>query len=368
MLKWQRFCERREEPALAFRGRKRLFTRSHAGILYAGTDRGSVMRQVGGFLVLAFTALLPWLGPASAQNWPTRPVTMVVPFAAGGGTDVLGRILGRRLSEVLGQQVIIENVGGAGGMVGSSRVAKAPPDGYQFVVGSRADAINQTLYKNPLYNLRTDLLPVVLVADQPTVMVARKDFPAANLREFIDYAKKNQSTMQFGSAGAGSTGFIDCSLFNAAIGVNITHVPYRGGGPAMQDLIAGRIDYFCTLTGTAVPQIRSVLIKAVAVFTPDRAPMLPNVPSAREQGFTAVEASTWFGFFVPKGTPTSIVQRLRDATVETMETKSVQEQLLTSGAIVVAPERRSTEYLRRFVDTEIEKNGAPIKAAGISME
>src|SRR5262245_49479235 len=139
--------------------------------------------------------------PAPAQTWPTRPVTMVVPFAAGGGTDVLGRIIGRRLGELLGQQVIIENVGGAGGMVGSARVVKAPPDGYQFVLGSRADAINQTLYKNPLYNLRTDLVPVVLIADQPTVLVARKDLPVGNLQEFIAYAKANQATMQFGSAG-----------------------------------------------------------------------------------------------------------------------------------------------------------------------
>ena len=164
-------------------------------------------------------------GPAAAQSWPTRPLTMVVPFAPGGGTDVLGRIVGRRLSEVLGQQVIIENVGGAGVMVGSARVAKAAPDGYQFVLGSRADAINQTLYKNPLYNFAADLAPVVLIADQPTLLVARKDFPADNLQEFIAYAKANQSRMQMASAGAGSTGHLDCMLLNAAIGINVTHVP-----------------------------------------------------------------------------------------------------------------------------------------------
>src|SRR5712672_242112 len=151
-------------------------------------------------ILFVLAASLPCLHDAAvAQGWPSRPVTMVVPFAAGGGTDVLGRIIGQRLSEVLGQQVVIENVGGAGGMVGSARVAKAPPDGYQFVLGSRADAINQTLYKNPLYNLATDLAPVVLIADQPTLLVARKDFPADNLREFIAYAKANQDTMQFAS-------------------------------------------------------------------------------------------------------------------------------------------------------------------------
>jgi tripartite-type tricarboxylate transporter receptor subunit TctC len=306
--------------------------------------------------------------PATAQSWPTRPLSMIVPFAAGGGTDVLGRIIGKRLSEVIGQQVIIENVGGAGGMVGSARVVKAPPDGYQFVLGSRADAINQTLYKNPLYNLATDLAPVVLIADQPTVLVARKDLPVGNLREFIAYAKANQGTMQFGSAGAGSTGHVDCALLNARMGVNIAHVPYRGGGPAMQDLIAGRIDYFCTLSGTIVPQIEGGLVKPIAVLTGKRAPMLPNLASAGEQGLDDFEASTWFAFFLPRQTPEPIIQKLREATVAAMETHSLQERLLEAGAIVVAPERRTPEYLQRYVASEIEKNAAPIKAAGISMD
>jgi tripartite-type tricarboxylate transporter receptor subunit TctC len=316
--------------------------------------------------VAAFATILPAMS-ASAQNWPTRPLTLVVPFAAGGGTDVLGRIVGKRLSEVLGQQVVIENVGGAGGMVGSSRVVKAAPDGYQFVLGSRADAINQTLYKNPLYSFVHDLAPVTLVADQPMVMVARKDLPVNGLKEFIAYAKANQDKMQFGSAGAGSTGHLDCLLFNNAIGVNITHVPYRGGGPAMQDLIGGRIDYYCTLTGTAVPFIENQQVKALGVFTRDRAPFLPNVPSSFEQGFTDFEASTWFGFFLPKGTPEPIIQRLREATAASLDTPAVQEQLMRAGAVVVAPERRTTEYLRQFVPKEIEKNAGPIKAAGVSM-
>jgi tripartite-type tricarboxylate transporter receptor subunit TctC len=306
--------------------------------------------------------------PLAAQSWPARPVTMVVGFAPGGGTDVLGRIIGRRLSEILGQQVVIENVGGAGGMVGSARVAKAPPDGYAFVLGSRADAINQTLYKNPLYNLVTDLAPVVLIADQPNVLVARKDLPAADLPEFIAHARKNQASMQFGSAGTGSTGHVDCARLNAAIGVSVPHVPYRGGGPAIQDLIAGRIDYFCTLSATVMPQIESNLVKPIAILTRDRAPMLPNLASAHEQGLTDFEASTWFGFFLPARTPSPIIQRLHDATVATMETPSVQERLYEVGATIVAPERRSSEYLQRFVESEIAKNAAPIKAAGIAMD
>ena len=321
-------------------------------------------------LLLAATAISfgAAANPVAAQSWPTRPVSLVVPFAAGGGTDVLGRIIGRRLGEVLGQQVVIENVGGAGGMVGSARVAKAPPDGYQFVLGSRADAINQTLYKTPLYNLTTDLVPVVLIADQPTVLVARKDLPVENLQEFIAYARKTQVVMQYGSAGAGSTGHVDCALLNATIGVDIAHVPYRGGGPAMQDLIAGRFDYFCTLSGTIVPQIESKLVKPIAVLTRERAPMLPNLASAHEQGLKDFEASTWFAFFLPSRTPAPIVQRLHEATVAAMETPALQARLLESGAIVVAADRRSPDYLRRFVDSEIEKNARPIKAAGIAMD
>jgi len=317
--------------------------------------------------ILLLACVLAGLRPAAAENWPARPLTMVVPFAAGGGTDVLGRILGRRLSEILGQQVIIENVGGAGGMVGSARVAKAQPDGYQFVLGSRADAINQTLYKNPLYNLATDLAPVALIADQPTLLVARNDLPVGNLVEFIAYARANQASMQMASAGAGSTGHLDCMLLNATIGINVTHVPYRGGGPAMQDLIAGRIDYICTLSATARQQIEGKLIKAVAILSRDRSAMLPGLASAREQGLD-FEASTWFGFFLPKGTSAPIIHKLNEATVAAIDTPSVQEQLKEVGAVAVAPERRSPGYLQKFVLSEIDNNAAPIKAAGLAID
>jgi tripartite-type tricarboxylate transporter receptor subunit TctC len=324
-------------------------------------------RRASGAIGTALAGVLLCGSPAAAQSWPARPLTMVVPFAPGGGTDVLGRIVGRRLSEILAQQVIIENVGGAGGMVGSARVAKAAPDGYQFVLGSRADAINQTLYKNPLYNFATDLAPVVLIADQPTLLVARKDLPADDLREFIAYARANQTKMQMASAGAGSTGHLDCMLLNAAIGINVTHIPYRGGGPAMQDLIAGRVDYFCTLSATAKQQLDGKLIKAIAILSRDRSGMLPDLPSAQEQGLD-FEATTWFGFFVPKGTPEPIIQKLHDATVAAMDTPSMQERLNEVGAVTVAPERRSPAYLQSFVLSEIEKNAAPIRAAGLAMD
>jgi len=219
------------------------------------------MRRLIGSLALAIVVALPGSAVAQdsskdvAKDWPNRAITLVVGFAAGGGTDVLARIVARRLSEVLGQQVIIENVGGAGGMVGSARVAKAAPDGTSIVMCTRADSINQTLYKHPLYNFLTDLVPVVLIADQPGVLITRNEFPANSLPEFIAYVKEHQATLQFASAGADSTGHIDAALLNAAIGVKVTHVPYRGGGPAMQDIIGGRVDYIVTLTGSAVPLI-----------------------------------------------------------------------------------------------------------------
>jgi len=247
-------------------------------------------------------------------------------------------------------------------------VAKAEPEGYQFVLGSRADAINQTLYKNPLYNLATDLAPVILIAEQPMVLVTRKDLPVSNLQEFITHVRKNQANMQFGSAGTGSTGHIDCALLNAAMGVNVPHIPYRGGGPAMQDLIAGRFDYFCTLSATILPQIDSNLVKAIAIFSRERSRAMPNLPTADEQSFTDLEASTWFGFFFPSHTPPSIIERLHDATVETIETPSVQARLKESATAVVAPERRSPQYLQKFVASEIERNAGPIKVAGIAIE
>jgi tripartite-type tricarboxylate transporter receptor subunit TctC len=186
-------------------------------------------------IALALCALDPAL--AAAQGWPIRPVTMVVPLAAGSGIDVLGRILAPRLSELLGQQVIVENVSGAGGMTGAPRVARAAPDGYQLLLGGTGThALNQTLYRHPLYNAAAEFAPVVLVAEQPIVLIARKELPADNLQEFITYAKANQGRMQYGSAGAGSAAHLSCVLLNAAIGINVTHVPYRGGGPAMQDL------------------------------------------------------------------------------------------------------------------------------------
>jgi len=319
-------------------------------------------------IIAAFAALVGAITPATAQDWPTRPVTMVYPFAAGSAADVLGRLFASRLSELLGQTVVFENVGGAGGMLGSNRVAKAAPDGYQFVLGGTFMVLNQALYKNPLYNAATDFAPVALVVEQPVVLIARKDFPANDLSEFIAYARTNQAKMQYGSGGVGSMPHLACELLNMAIGINTTHVPYRGGGSLMPDLIAGRIDYFCSLTALAIPQIESKTVKAITIFSKSRLPILPNLASAHEQGLSNFEINPWYAFFLPKGTPMPIVQKLREAIIATTATPAVQEKLKELGYLLVAPERRSTEYLGKFVESEVEKWAAVIKAANIKPE
>jgi tripartite-type tricarboxylate transporter receptor subunit TctC len=228
--------------------------------------------------------------------------------------------------------------------------------------------VNQSLYKNPLYNAATDFAPVMLIIEQPLILTARKDFPADNLEQFITYVRANQSRMQYGSGGAGSTPHLACALLNTTIGVEVTHVPYRGTGPAAQDLIAGRIDYMCPLGATAIPQIAAGQIKPIAILSKSRSPLLPMLASAEEQGLAGFEASTWNAAFLPKGTPRAIVQKLHDATEAAIDSGSVQEQLKNIGASVVTPERRSPEYLAQFVESEIAKWATPIKAAGIHGE
>jgi tripartite-type tricarboxylate transporter receptor subunit TctC len=328
-------------------------------------SNGEIMTRVITILAALFSAAVS----ASAQSWPTRPITMVIPLAAGGGSDGLIRIFTPRLSELLGQSVVIENVGGAGGMIGAARVAKAPPDGYQLLLGtSGTQAVNQSIYAKPLYDAATDFSPVALIFEVPQVLITKKDLPPNNLSEFIAYAKANQATMQYGSSGVGGSGHLACALLNATIGVNITHVPYRGGGPAMQDLIGGRIDYQCALANLAMPQIEGKQAKAIATLSPERSAVMPAIASLKEQGLSDFDASAWNGLFLPKDTPPAIVEKLHAAVVATMDTPSVRDRLQQFGATVVAPERRSPAYLQKFVEAEIVKWAATIKTANIQAQ
>lgn len=315
-----------------------------------------------------FAALAALAGPAQAQEFPTHPVTMVIPFAAGGPQDTIGRVVAQRMSELLGQQVVVENVGGGGGMTGSKRVADAAPDGYTMVLASvGTHAQNQSLYKKPLYNAATDFTPVAFLAETPIALITRPDLPVNNLKEFIAYAKTNQQKMQFGSAGAGSATHLGCVVLNTAMGTNITHVPYRGTGPAMQDLIGGRIDFICEIIATAKPQIDGGKVKGIAIMTAQRSSVLPNLPTAAEQG-TDVQAYTWSALFLPKGAPAAVVKKLNEAAVGAIKTKAVQEKLQSLGATVATPEQQSPEWLGKFVASEIKKWEAPIKASGVSVD
>jgi tripartite-type tricarboxylate transporter receptor subunit TctC len=320
--------------------------------------------------IITAAAALPLLtGAAIAQDWPTRPLTLIVPFAAGGGVDVSARIQAQRMSELLGQTIIVENVGAAAGMAGGQRVAKAAPDGYTFLIGNTGThAFNQSLYKKPLYNAAADFQPVGLMTESPRALIARKDLPANNLQELIAYLKANAGKAQFGSAGVGSGTHLPCVLFNLAIGVDVTHVPYRGEGPVLQDLIGGRIDYMCSTMQSGVAQVKDGNVKGIAVMAKTRGPMLPELPTTGEQGLPGVEASVWNAFFLPKGAPDSIVRKLNKAMSDTLDDPAIRKRLEELGLEIVPSERRTPEYLAKFVPEEIERWAKPVRAAGISAD
>lgn len=319
-------------------------------------------------IVAAIATVMALAGPAHAQKFPDHQLTMIIPFAAGGPTDVLGRVMAQKMGELLGQTVVVENVGGAGGMTGSKRAADAKPDGYTMVLGTvGTHAQGQTLYKKPLYNSLTDFTPVALIAEVPIALLVRKDLPAKDFKEFVAYSKANASKMQFGSAGAGSATHLGCVVLDSAMGTKITHVPYKGTGPAMQDLIGGRIDFLCEILSTAKPQIDGGSVRALAIMTSERSPVLPNLQTTKEQGLD-VQAYTWNAIYLPKGAPADIVKKLHDTAVAAMNAPAVKERLQGLGAMIVAPNRQSPEYLAKFTADEIKKWEAPIKASGISVE
>jgi tripartite-type tricarboxylate transporter receptor subunit TctC len=322
------------------------------------------------FLRLAASATaLPIISRiARAQAYPARPVTMVIPFAPGTGPDVVGRVLVPRLSEALGQQVMVENVAGLGGMTGAARVAKAAPDGYEFVLGTTATHVmNQSVYKTPLYNATTDFAPVVTIGEVPFLLFARKSLPVVDLREFVAYARANQANMKFGSGGKGSMPHLVCEIFNAAIGVSITHTPGLAAA-GLESLAAGQVDYQCPAGENAFRQYDSNSMNALAILTRDRSPNMPNLASAHEQGLTDFEVSGLFALFLPKGTPAGIIQKLHDAAVATMDTPAVVAKLKELSVMIAPPERRSPDYLQKFIEREIGKFAAVIKTAGISAD
>jgi len=317
-------------------------------------------------LVLA-AVLAP--GAAQAQPYPSRPVVMVVPYAAGGTFDVIGRIVAARMAELLGQPVIVENTTGAGGIVGVNRVISAKPDGYMILFGTvGTHAYNQSIYKKRRYDAINDFTPVTLFSEQPMVLEVRKDLPANTFAEFMALLKKDGAKMQFGSAGVGSTTHLACALLNARIGAEVTHVPYRGSAPATNDLIGGQIDYVCGNLGAATALITGKQVKALAMLSKDRSPLMPELATAHEQGLTGYDVTTWTALFLPKGAPREIVDRLVEATQAAMETPAIRARMHDIGVTGVAKERQSPEYLAKYVADEIARWEGPIKSGGLQVD
>lgn len=315
--------------------------------------------------LVVVTALVALANSAFAQEWPSRPITLVVPFAAGGGIDASARLQALHMGELLKQTIVVENIGAVAGQVGSARVAKAEPDGYTFLIGnSGTHAYSQALYKKPMYNSATDFQPVGLVTESPRILIARKDLPVNNLKEFIAYVKANEAKVQFASAGVGSGTHLPCVLLNMAMGVNPVHVPYRGEGPALQDVIAGRIDYMCATIQSGAAQAKQGNVKGIAVMAERRVSII-DLATAEEQGLPGVAATVWNGFFLPRGTPQPIVAKLNKAMSDTVDNPTVRKKLEELGLEIIPPPRRTPEYLAKFIPEEIERWTKVVKAAGI---
>ncbi len=316
--------------------------------------------------IAAFAVVAALITPASAQDWPTHPITLIVPFAPGGGIDASARLQAAAIGEALGQTIVVENVGAAAGTIGSGRVAKAAPDGYTMLIGNSGTHVySQWLYAKKPYDSLTDFKAVSMVTESPRMLVARKGLPVSNLQELIAYMKANQAKMQYASAGVGSGTHLPCALLNFTLGVNITHVPYRGEGPALQDVIADRVDYMCNTIQTGAVQARQGTVKGIAVMAPRRAAVIPNLATTGEQGLPGVEATVWNGFFLPKGTPQPIADKLHKAIETMIAREDIRKRLESLGLEILPPEQRTEAYFAKFLKEDIERWGKVIQAAGI---
>src|SRR3954449_2369525 len=302
---------------------------------------------------------------AHAQTYPSRPITLVVPFPPGGSTDAAARIMAERMRVSLGQPIVIENVGGAGGSIGVGRVARSAPDGYTFDIGQWDTRVGSIIYKLD-YDLAKDFDPNALVSTNPQLLVARKDLPANNLAELVTWMKANPGKINFvnQNAAANVTGV----LFENLTGQKVQFIPYRGAGPAMTDLISGTVDLLVVQGAVALPQIRGGKIKALANLSPQRSASMPEIPTADESGVKGLYMSGWFGFFAPKGTPKDVLAKLNAATVEALADPALQKRFMELGLDVAPREQQTPEGLAAFQKAEIEKWWPIIKAAGIGAQ
>jgi tripartite-type tricarboxylate transporter receptor subunit TctC len=301
---------------------------------------------------------------AQAQDYPAKTVTVIVPFAAGGPADVTGRIVADIFSRHLGQQFVVENVGGAGGTVGSLRAARAAADGYTLIsghMGTHAGA--PFFYPNLGYDPQKDFEPVGLIAEQPELLTVRKEIPANNLKEFVAYAKANESKLNMGHAGVGSVSYIGCLLLNSAIGIKPTLVPFTGTAPVMNAILAGQIDYDCDPILGPLPHVRAGTVKALAIASKKRSPLLPDVPTSYEQGLPEFDCAPFYAVFAPKGTPKAVVDKLAGALNKGLNEEAVQKRLAALGAEIAEPDRRGPKALAALVKKEVDRLGPILKAA-----
>jgi tripartite-type tricarboxylate transporter receptor subunit TctC len=315
-------------------------------------------------ILVALAAFSLGLGTAEAQNYPTRPITIVVPFTAGGPTDTVTRLVAESMTKSLGQNVLVENVGGAGGTIGAGRVAKADPDGYTLLLYHIGMATSPSLYRKLPFNAKTDFAPIGLVTDVPMVLVAKNDMPAKSLAELIDYVNKNKDKVTYANAGIGAASHLCGLLLMSTIKVQMTTVPYKGTGPAMTDLLGGQVDMMCDQTTNTTSQIKSSKIKAYAVTTKTRVASLPDIPTADEAGLKGFEVSIWHGLYAPKGTPDTVVQKLSSALQAALKNENVIQRFAELGTAPVAQDRATPQALQSHLVAEIDRWAPVIKAAG----
>ncbi|MBI5263288.1 MAG: tripartite tricarboxylate transporter substrate binding protein BugD [Bradyrhizobium sp.] len=325
----------------------------------------SYSRSLAGVCLALTTLLSAAVAPARAQDYPTRSITMIVPFAAGGPTDVIARIVTAHMAQTLGQSIIIENVVGAGGTTATARASRAANDGYTLITGHMGThAASVPLYPNLAYHPEKNFEPVGLLAGTPILILARKDFAPKDLKDFVTYVKANAEKVNAAHAGIGSVSNVSCQLLHSILGVQPISVPFNGTGPAMNALVAGQVDYMCDQIVNAVPQINAGTIKAYAVATPQRNPSLPNVPTTAEAGLPAFQAQAWNAIFAPKGTPAPIIAKLNAAAAKALDDENVRKRLLELGSVIPQPADRTPEALATLVKNEITKWTAVLKPAG----
>jgi len=304
---------------------------------------------------------------AQAQAYPTRTVTIIVPFAPAGGTDISARVVGEHMSRTLGQQLIIENFPGAGGTTGSIRAMRATPDGYTIEMGHiGTHAISVWLYPNLAYKPDVDFEPIGLAMEQPLLIVARKDFPPRNLEEFVAYVKANSEKLNMAHAGVGSILYSFGLMFNSILGVKPTLVPFNGGGPVTTALLAGQVDYTCGAITDVGHQVQSGALKAYAIAADQRSAILPNVPTTKEAGLPEFKAMPWFALFAPRGTPRPILDKLSDALDKALDDQNVRKRFSDLGGVIPDKARRGQQALATLVKSEIARWAPIIKAANIS--